>query len=156
MEHIQKNVCFVDDLSYLQLLDIAKQRLRESWSHSIARTLAERACPSFQERRRFLKGKDNCIKLSRYDDVGHYDLGRMLSLDDFEGRDSILISEAFPSPNFRKTSWLSEVTNRHGRLRLVPDIRKVTLIMTSPAPDYVHLVWHGERHGEVPLQAGDW
>lgn len=149
LEYIQKDMFFVDDLSYLQLLDIAKRRLQESWSHTIARTLAERTCPGFQELRRFLKGKDKSIKLSGYDDVGQYDLGQVLSLDDFEGRDSILISEAIPSLNFRRTSLLGNVTDGQGRLRLTSGIRKVTLTMIPEGSDYVHLVWHVERDGET-------
>jgi len=149
LEYIQKNMHFVDDLSYLQLLDIAKRRLRESWNHRVARTLAERACPGFQELRRFLKAKDKSIKLSGYEDVGQYDLGQVLSLDDFEGRDSLLISEAIPSLNFRKTSFLSGATDTQRRLRLVPDIDKVTLTMIPEGSDYVHLVWHVERDGET-------
>ena len=63
-------------LSYLQLLDIAKRRLRESWNHRTARTLAERTCPGFQELRRFLKAKDKTVKLSGYGDIDQYDLGQ--------------------------------------------------------------------------------
>ena len=51
-------------------------------------TLAERAYPGFQELRQFLKVKDKTIKLSGYGDVDQYDLGQVLSLDDFEGRSS--------------------------------------------------------------------
>ena len=149
LEYIQKNVYCVDDLSYLQLLDIAKRRLRESWDHSVARTLAERAYPGFQELRQFLKAKDKSIKLSGYGDVDQYDLGQALCLDDFKGRDSLLISDAIPSLNFRKASFLGGVTDRQGRLRLTPDICKVTLTMIPEGSDYVHLVWHVERDGET-------
>jgi hypothetical protein len=149
LEYIQKNVRFVDDLSYLQLLDVAKRHLRESWSHRTARTLAERAHPGFQELRRFLKAKDKTIKLSGYDDIEQYDLGEVLSLDDFEGRDSLLIGEAIPSLNFRRTAFLTNVTDGQGRLRLIPEICKVTLTMIPEGPDYVHLAWHVERDGET-------
>ena len=149
LEYIQKNVYFVDDLSYLQLLDVAKRHLRELWSHSIARTLAERACSGFQELRQFLKAKDKSIKLSGRDDVDQYDLGQVLSIDDFDGRDNLLISEAIPSLNFRKSASLGGVTDCQGRLRLVPDIRKVTLTMIPQASEYIHLVWHVERDKEV-------
>jgi len=149
LEHIQRNVYFADDISYLQLLDIAKQRLSESWCHHVARTLSERAYPGFQELRRFLKAKDKTIKLSGYNDIEQYDLGQMLTLDDFESRDTLLIAEAIPSPNFRRASCLPCVTDRQGRLRLAPDIANVTLTMVPQAPDYVHLVWHVERDGET-------
>ena len=149
LEYTQKGVCFVHDLSYLQLLDIAKRRLRESWNHRIARALTERACPGFQELRHFLKAKDKSIKLSGYGDIDQYDLGVVLSLDDFEGRDSLLIAEALPSLNFRKTAFLSGVTDSQGRLRLAPNIRKVTLTMIPQASGYQHLVWHVEREKET-------
>lgn len=149
LEYVQKNVRFVDNLSYLQLLEVAKRRLRESWDHRTARTLAERAHPGFQELRRFLKNKDKTVKLSGYDDVEQYDLGQVLSLDDFDGRDSLLIAEAIPSLNFRRTAFLGSVTDGQGRLRLVPGIDKVTLTMIPEGSDYVHLVWHVERDGET-------
>jgi len=149
IECVQKNICFVDVMSYLQLLDIAKQRLRECWNHSVARTLAERAYPVFQDLRRFLKAKDKSVRLSGYEDIGQYDLGQVLCLDDFESRDSLLISEAIPSLNFRKASFLGGVTDNQGRLRLVSGINKVTMTMIPGGPDYVHLVWHVQRNGET-------
>ena len=149
LEHLREDVYFVDDLSYMQLLDVAKRRLREMWSHRMARTLAERAYMGFQELRRFLKAKDASIKLSGYGDIDAYDLGEVLSLDDFADRDSLIISEAMPSLNFRKASLIGNVTDHRGRLRLAPDIRKVTLTMVPVPSDYVHLVWHVARDGKV-------
>ena len=149
LEYIRKDMWFVEGLSYLQLLDIAKRRLRESWNHRTARTLAERAYPVFQDLRGFLKAKDKRIKLSGYSDIDQYDLGQVLSLDDFEGRDSLLIGEAVPSLNFRNASLLGSVTDKEGRLRLVPGIRKVTLTMIPQPSDYVHMVWHVERDGKT-------
>ncbi len=149
LEYIQKDVCFVEGLTYLQLLDIAKRRLRESWNHRMVRTLAEQACPGFQELRRFLKARDRTMKLSGYGDIDKYDLGQVLTLDDFEGRENLLIAEAIPSLNFRKAALLGQVTDGQGRLRLIPDIRKVTLTMIPEGSDYVHLIWHVEREGET-------
>jgi len=149
LEYVQQEVRFVDDLSYLELLEIAKRRLRDSWDHRTARTLAERAHPGFQELRRFLKAKDKTVKLSGYGDIAQYDLGQVLSLDDFDGRDSLLIAEAIPALNFRRTSYLGNVTDGQGRLRLVPGIRKVTLTMVPEGSDYTHLVWHVEHDGET-------
>jgi len=149
LEYIHEHVRFVESLSYLQLLDIAKRRLRESWNHRTARTLAERAYPVFQELRAFLKAEDKRIKLSGYSDIDQYDLGQVLSLEDFKGRDSLLIGEAIPSLNFRSASLLGSVTDKEGRLRLVPGIRRATLTMIPQSSDYVHLVWHVERDGET-------
>ncbi|HQH53507.1 MAG TPA: hypothetical protein PKY01_13855 [Candidatus Hydrogenedentes bacterium] len=149
LEYIQKDTYFVENLTYMQLLDIAKRRLHEMWNHRTARTLAERAYTGFQELRQFLKAKSKSIKLSGYGDIDRYDLGEALSLEDFEGRDSLLISQAIPSLNFRKASWLAGITDGRGRLRLAPDIRKVTLTAIPDASDYVHLVWHVVRDGET-------
>lgn len=149
LECTQRDIYFVDNLTYLELLNIAKQRLRETWDHCTARTLAERAHLGFQELRHFLKSKDKSIKLSGYSDIGRYDLGEILSLEDFEGRDSLVISEAIPSLNFRKAMFLNEVTDDQGRLRLAKDISKVTLTMIPEASDYFHLAWHVQRDGQT-------
>ena len=149
LEHLHKDMYFVDELSYMQLLDIAKRRLRDLWSHRVARELAERAYTGFQELRQFLKAKDKSMKLSGYGDIDQYDLGKVLSLEDFEGRDTLLISEAIPSLNFRKASWLADVTDGQGRLRVVPNIPKVTLTAIPTGSDYVHMVWHVARDGET-------
>jgi hypothetical protein len=60
---------FVDELGYLELLDIAKAMLRSRWCHFIAREMARMSNPGFQELRQFLKSKDKQIKLSSYEDV---------------------------------------------------------------------------------------
>ncbi len=149
LEHIQKEVYFVDGLSYVELLDMAKRELREQWDACLARRMAEGVCYSFQDLRQFLKAKDSSVKLSGRADLGQYDLGAILSLEDFEGRDTLLLSEAFPTRNFRKTTFLDGVLDDQGRLRLVPNIRNVTLTMIPEASDCVHLVWQVERDGEM-------
>ncbi len=149
LEGIKKAVYFVGDLSYLQLLEMAKCHLRDTWCNAVARGLTDRMCPGFQELRRFLKGKDESIRLSGYDDIVRYDLGDILSLEDFEGRDSLIISEAIPSLNFRKASCLDKVRDGQGRLRLVPEIAKVTITGIPTSTDYVNLLWHVEREGET-------
>lgn len=123
LQRIRNMVYFVEDLNYLQLMEMAKRRLTDIWSHAIARSLTERTHSSFQELRRFLKGKDSNLRLSGYGDIDRYDLGEVLSLDDFTGCDSVVISEAFPSLNFRRESFLEKITGDDGRLRFVPEIR---------------------------------
>ena len=147
--HIRKAVYFVEDLTYLQLLETAKRHLRERWDSGLALMLAQRVHPGFPELRRFLKTKDNAIKLSGHRDLHRYDFGEVLSLEDFEGWDGVLLSAAFPTLNFRRTTFLDQVTDAQGRLRLVPDIRKITLTSVPDASDYVHLLWHVERNGET-------
>ena len=62
IRNIQESVYFVDDLSYLQLLELARQRLRKSWSHLLAVEMTKAAYFHFQELRKFLKSKCSTIK----------------------------------------------------------------------------------------------
>ena len=149
LEAIRGQTYFVDDLSYLELLNIAKAMLRSMWTHSTVREMAKDAHPGFQELRQFLKNKDKQIKLSSYEDIDQYDLAEVLTLDDFEQRDNLIISHAIPTLNFRKASSLAKVTDEQGRLRLVPEIRNVTLTETPLKSDYVHVVWHVAREGSA-------
>ena len=123
LERARDGVYFVESLSYMELLEIAKERLQRNWSHRTAHSLLSRTHVGFDEMRRFLKAKDKDIKLSGYADVDRYDLGRILSLQDFQGEDSILISEGLPVTNFRSTRFLEKVTDDRGLLRLTDGIR---------------------------------
>ena len=147
LESIRERVCFVDDLAYLELLDIAKETLRARWTHSNVRELACAAHPGFRELRQFLKSKDGTVKLSRGQDVNRYDLAKILTLDDFEDRDQLVISHAIPTLNFRRTSFLEKITDDRGLLRLAPEIRHVTLTETSPKPGDARVVWRVAREG---------
>lgn len=147
LEYLNKFMYFVDDLPYLKLLAMAKEHLHTQWGHTLARHLAERVYPTFQDLRRFLKSKKRDIKLSGYDDLDRYDLGRILSLDDFEGRDSVVLNNAFPYLNFRRRSFLRRVTDERGRLRLVPEIARLTLTTANYSLERAHLVWLVERKG---------
>lgn len=148
---IRENVYFVDALGYLELLRIAKERIRDRWCHNQAKVLSEKAYYGFHELRRFLKAKNTRLKLSSYSDLDRYDLGREVSLEDFEHHDRLLISEGIPSSNFRATSWLEQITDQQGRLRLMPEIRAVSLatIMKSEKPNIcgTHVQWHVTRSG---------
>jgi hypothetical protein len=120
LDTIRKSIYFVRELGYVELIDLARSRLRNRWNHETARTLAEKAYPGFHEVRQFLKSKDKQLKLSGHDDLGRYDLSRVLSLEDFADRDSLLIAEGIPTPNFRTAQALQRVTDGEGRLVLVP------------------------------------
>jgi hypothetical protein len=152
LKSIQEDVYFVDDLTYMELLDIAKQRLRDRWSHAVARTLAGNAYGNFQALRRFLKAKDPSIKLSSYEDVDSYNLGKVLCLDDFNHHDRLLIAEGIPTQNFRRTSVLTTFTDERGRLRLVPEIRQVSLSVVTKSPDPqisgTQVQWHATCSGK--------
>ena len=149
IEAIHDGTCFVDDLPYLELLNTAKEIMRSQWTHTNVREMARGAHPGFQELRQFLKSRDKQIKLSSYDDVDQYDLARVLTLDDFASRDNLIISQAISTLNFRKTSILNKVTDEQGRLRLVPEIRQVTLTGTSLNPDQAPVVWRVAREGSL-------
>jgi len=123
LERIRDGVYFVDKLSYVELLEIARERLRRNWSHRTAHSLLSRTRVGFDEMRRFLKAKDKDIKLSGYADVERYDLREILRLEDFAGEDNILISEGIPVKNFRSSRFLERVTDERGLLRLADSIR---------------------------------
>jgi len=147
VEHIQETIYFADDLDYLKLLELARQRLRDRWSHSVARELARAAFYGFQDLRQFLKSKDGSIKLSGYGDIDSYDLGEVLSVDDFAAFDRILIEHGIPgTTNFRKASCLGLFTDGAGRLKLVERIDELTLTQPPQKPDYVPRVWRVSRH----------
>lgn len=153
LKAVQEGIYFVVGLSYVELLGIAKERLRARWSHGVAKTLAEKSHYGFQALREFLKSKDKSIKLSSYDGIDGYDLGRILSLDDFEQHDKLLVSEGIPTQNFRLASALSQFADNDGRLRLVSEIRALTFaaIMKSDKPHVcgTHVQWHVTRSGKT-------
>jgi hypothetical protein len=148
MEVIQQQVLFVDNLSYLQLLDIAKARLQDTWCNTVANTLTKRAYPGFQELRAFLKTIDKKVKLSGYDDLNKYDLGGLLSLGDFAGRETLLINEALTVRNFRRASFVDNITDAKGRLRLKPSIDHLTLTLVPQGADSLHVAWRVHREGD--------
>jgi hypothetical protein len=153
LRSIQEEVYFVDGLTYLELLNIAKERLRGMWSHHVAKTLAEKAHPGFPELRRFLKTKDRRLKLCGYEDVDRYDLSQVLRLDDFDPYDKLLVAEGVPSHNFRRIDALKSVSDEQGRLRLVPEIRccSLAVITRSDNPRLcgTHVLWHITRSGQT-------
>ena len=151
LESIRDNVYFVDELPYLDLLEIAKRRIRDVWDHGMALRLADKANPGFHELRQFLKSKDRRLKLAGYDDIGKYNLGTILSLEDFADKDALLIAEGIPTPNFRNTEFLNSVTDDRGRLRLVTELKHLTVTSlfrsTDPRLCGVHIQWHVTRSG---------
>ena len=153
LEMVQKEIVFVDALKYPELLEIAKERLQARWSHELATTLLTNALPGFQEQRRFLKAKDSNIRLRGREDFGNYDLGGVLDLDDFAHCDVLLVSEGIPTQNFRATQSLKSVTDEEGRLRLVPEIRHLTVSALSPGREAnslgTQVTWQVGRNGRT-------
>ena len=144
---IRDDVYFVDDISYLQLLELAKERLRQDWSHLLALELAKSAYPHFQELRKFLKSKCSTIKLSGYEDLDYSKLKEILSVDDFDAFDHLVIRHGIPKmPNFRKSSCLEQITDAAGRLKLVDRIDDITLNqIPQDTQDMAVVAWHVSR-----------
>ncbi|EFK96638.1 hypothetical protein LDC_1331 [sediment metagenome] len=153
LHSIRESVYFVEGLSYVELLEVAKNRLREEWNNATARRLLEKVCFGFPTLRQFLKRKDPRLKLSGYGDLDRYNLGRVLSLEDFAERDSLLIAEGIPTPNFRNARFLERITDGKGRLRLLPELHDFAIsahsTVSGPPVSSVHVVWHVTRSGHT-------
>ena len=136
LEWLNQQVRFVENLTFPQLLDLAKRELRRRWDHATAKKLLHQVHYGFNEARSFIKAKDKSVKLASYDDLDLYDLSTVLSLDDFEGEDKILVSHGLPVTNFRQADALKAVTDGQGRLRLSDSIDNFELISGHPREGY--------------------
>jgi hypothetical protein len=150
MVNISNSIYFVDDLKYLELLAIAKKVLADNWTHKTVSTLVGRVYREFNDIRDFLKGKDKNIKLSGYSDIDRYDLSQILTLEDFEGDDKVLIDEALEITNFRSTQFLAEVTDDNSNLKLTPSISHFQMRFQGAyhSPYEQVLLYNAERKGE--------
>lgn len=148
IKYIQENVYFVDDLEYLQLLEVARQRLRDEWNNLLVLEMLKSAYFHFQELRKFLKSKDGSIKLSGYEDLNQCNLKSIVSVDDFDAFDQLVIRHGIPKmPNFRKASFLQEITDAQGRLKLIDHIDDITLnLVLSNGHDAEAVSWHVSRN----------
>jgi hypothetical protein len=147
LSRINQSVRFVGSLGYRQMLDLARQQLRQNWNHRLVRQLIGRIYYNFNDLRGFIKSVNKGVKLRSYDDLNNYDLARVLALEDFEAEDSVLISEGLPVTNFRPESWLTEVTNSEGLLKLTESIDDFELYPPNTPTGYGHsrLIYHGSR-----------
>ena len=141
LERIKNGIYFVGELSYVELLAIAKRRVKEKWNHRFARNMLGSALGAFNSMRSFLKQKDKSLKLSGYYDLDRYDLGQVLSLEDFEGYDSVIISHGLPFTNFRSENFIGSITDRRGLLRMTDRIRHFNVV--------VNRYGGGEANGSV-------
>jgi len=121
-ETVRDGVYFVDDLSYVQLREIAIARLQEMWCHGVARKLVGEMGRDFAGIRAFLKSVEPNIKLTGYDSLDQYDLGDVLRVDHFLTEDRLLLLHGLELQNFRIPEALSRLTDRDGRLRLASRI----------------------------------
>lgn len=122
LNYIKENIYFVGDIPYLELIKIAKERIKKIWSHRVAKSLAQAVYPYFGDLRAFLKQKDNSVKLSGYRDVDKYRLDRILSPGAFFDRENVLVSKALPIVNFRACSIIEDMTTPEGYLSLIDEI----------------------------------
>jgi hypothetical protein len=94
------------------------------------------------------------VKLRSYDDLDNYDLSQVLSLKDFDTEDKVIISQGLPVTNFRRESFMDEVTNKDGLIRLAECIPHFELSPVDSAAGYGYskLIFNGKvKDGEVFL-----
>jgi len=140
LNNIKESIFFVENLTYPELLSIAKNCLKDNWTHHTVYELLSRIYYDFNPMRSFLKKKDKSIKLAGYRDISKYDLSQILSLDDFEGEDKIIISEGLPIVNFRSEEFIKQITNEDHVLRLTSSISEFQLNCKCQADGYYHSV----------------
>ena len=128
LERVNNSVRFVDDLTYQRLRIIAKKQLSKKWNHKIVRQIVHQLYHNFNDIRSFIKSKDKSVKLASYDDLENYDLSDILSLEDFETEDQLIISHGLPIQNFRRMNFLKSVTTEEGLLKLTDSIDNFDLL----------------------------
>jgi hypothetical protein len=141
LDAINESTRFVESLSYLKLLEIAKNNLKKEWNHNIAKEIAKRVYGSFNDLRSFLRSKNRKVKLSSYEEIDNYNLAEILKLEDFQNEDKILINEGLPVINFRKESFLSKITDERGLLRLTNSIDNFELKLN----DNCRVLYSGQK-----------
>ncbi len=150
LKRVQESIYFIDSLSYTELLEIAKENLRKTWSHRIAYRLLDSASSGFDEMRSFVKKKDRHIKISGYADFDSYDLGQILKLEDFEAEDAMLISEGIPLGNFRSSQVMEKITDDRGLLKLKESIDDFRISAKDrDSSDDEWLTYNCTRRGDV-------
>ncbi len=145
LNRICQNIRFVENISFLELIKLAKNQLGERWNHEIAKKLANQAFYGFNQIRSFIKSKNKRIKLASYDDLDKYNLGEILKLQDFENNDKLIISEGLPATNFRSIDFINKVTDSRGLLKLTDKIDQFELQPAdSNMPNsYTKLIYNG-------------
>ncbi len=127
MERIESEVFFVETLSVPDLVEISKKHLKDTWSHQKAKSILESCITNFDEIRQFLKSKNDKIKLTGYADLNNYTLDKILSVDDFDGQDTAIISQAFGCLKLRSVNFIDENTDSQGKFQMDTEIREFQL-----------------------------
>jgi hypothetical protein len=153
--NIAEHIYFVDGLRYVELLRIAKEQLRKRWSDNIARKILMATGGSFNDIRRFLKNKNKTMKMSSYADLENYDLGKILSLDDFAHFEKTLISHGLPRTNFRALKFAEKITSSSNQslISFVPAIHDFQALWRSecsePYSQYTNIMYNCKRNGDA-------
>ena len=127
LERIRQSIYFVEKLNFEELLEIAKRELRKNWNYEMVRELLRSCFRHFNDLRSFLKSKAKEIKLRGYEDLEEYELHKILKLDDFLGKEKILISQGLPITNFRSPRFLKKITTEEGFICLTNKMRDFQL-----------------------------
>ncbi len=150
IERIEVGIYFVEKLSFPELVEIAKKHLMDKWSHHKARAMLEKCAGNFDSIRQFLKNKNRKIKLAGYDDLDNYPLDDILSVDDFDGEDSVIVSQAFGSINFRSVNFVDEITDSQGRFKVDDEIRSFQVHANEQfETQHRTLTYNCEREGDL-------
>ena len=147
LQRIQGRVYFVEGLSFLKLVALAKDLLRRNWTHARVGRLLSRVYRDFNGTRAFLKSVDRQVKLSGYSDLERCPIQEILSLEHFEGEDHALVEVAIPMANFRLSSFIGKVADSRGYLRLIEEINDCQICVGQKAQG--GLVYNCKRKGEA-------
>ncbi len=151
LAEIGEGILFVDDgFGYDRLLELARQTLARSWSQRIVRDLLCGLALDFNALRLFIKSKAPQVRLSGYADIDKYDLTSLLTVDDFDEKEDLLIRQALPAARFRSTRFLESVADGRGFLCLTPEITAFQLhVRRAPSGELVDpLTYNCKREGE--------
>jgi len=121
-QEVSRNVYFVQEITYEQLVEVAIARLRRVWDHKMARDMVQALGRDFAGMRDFLRRKKADIRLVGYHSLDDYDLSAILSVDDFLTEDTLLVNYGTESHNYRRASVLDRFVVPGGRISLTPRI----------------------------------
>jgi hypothetical protein len=130
LKTLSEHIFYVEELTYAELLEIARKALARKWNHRVALAMLQTVHREFNSLREFLKNKDKKLKLSGYRDLDRYALDEVVYPDDFAYHERAVILHALPTTTFRSTSFVSAVTTRDGEglLSLVPQIKRFDIV----------------------------
>ena len=83
LKNIKDSVYFIENISYADILELAKGRLRKIWDTKIAFELLSKTFYDFNRMRTFIKSRNREVKISSYEDMNNLSL-RKATADDSE------------------------------------------------------------------------